>query len=461
MRALHKSKRVSWPPDFKLCQQTFGHGDTLSNAVLEMIRCSAKLIYWEGGGGSYMDECSMLFHVRLFISDDSPSQVRSETQDHLQAKSSLASHPSDDNLPPGFGGPLSANESQIKLADIPVIKWKCFVRILLDEEWRVVAGDESKEVEAQNQRELRVLEAFYPGASSIPPNPAVPADVENSDCDDQQTIVIPILPVEDDDMTTDPASDYSTQSGVEARAEPSVTAENTSSASTLPVGSEIMAALSAISNSKEEGSSMIDQDLLIKILSNPKLVEDLVASRGGAGTVSSNASTLHPSSTRQANGVVVTTTPASSNGQYYPQPSVTHIPPKVYPPPAPSDQPNYGAPPPARDASYYKSLIQQHGGERQETPPVQQHVGYRYNVQPGGGVNPEMVNSNNNNQRPRDSKPKIMKPCMYFNSARGCRHGASCLYQHDATAYQPRNLNNGNINNPELQSAKRMRFDRD
>jgi hypothetical protein len=33
----------------------------------------------------------------------------------------------------------------------------------------VVAGDESKEVEAQNERELRVLEAFYPGASSIPP----------------------------------------------------------------------------------------------------------------------------------------------------------------------------------------------------------------------------------------------------------------------------------------------------
>ena len=40
---------------------------------------------------------------------------------------------------------------------------------MLDEEWRVVAGEESKEVEAQNQRELRVLEAFYPGASAIPP----------------------------------------------------------------------------------------------------------------------------------------------------------------------------------------------------------------------------------------------------------------------------------------------------
>ncbi|KAJ4868866.1 Zinc finger CCCH domain-containing protein 6 [Raphanus sativus] len=412
MRALHKSKRVSWPPDFKLCQ------------------------------------------VRLFISEDSPSQVGSESQDHLQAKS----HPSEDNLPPGFGGPLSANEPQIKLSDIPVIKWICSVRIVLDEEWRVVAGEESKEVETQNQRELRVLEAFYPGASAIPPNPSVLADVDNSDYDDQQTVVIPILPVEDDDI--DPASDLPVQSGVDVvGTEPSRSDENTSVSSTLPAASEIMAALTAISNNKELGSGMIDQELLMKILSNPKLVENLVANSSGAGSVSSNAGSLYLSSTHEANGVT-TSTPASSNGQYYPQPT----PSLVYPPPTSSDQPNYGAPP-ARDASYYKSLIQQHGGERQEAPPpVQQHLGYRYNnPQPGGGLNPEMVNSNNNNNQrpPRDSKQKIMKPCMYFNSSRGCRNGANCLFQHDATAYQPRNPNNGNTNNPEMQTAKRMRFDRD
>ncbi|KFK38179.1 hypothetical protein AALP_AA3G079500 [Arabis alpina] len=432
---MRKSKRVSWPPDFKLCQ------------------------------------------VRLFISEDSPSQVGSESQDHLQAKSSGASHPNDGNLPPGFGGHLSADGLQIKLSDIPVIKWKRSVRILLDEEWRVVAGEESEEVEAQNQRELRVLEAFYPGASSIPPNPSVLADVENSQYDDQQTTVIPILPVEDDDIVMDSASDLPNQFGVEVGTEPSVTNDNMPTVATLPVGSEIMAALAAISNSKEQGSSLIDQDLLIKILSNPKLVENLVANRG-ATSVSSTASSLLPS-TYEANGVV-TTTPASSNGQFYPQPTVTHIPPMVYPPPAPSDHPNYGAPP-ARDPSYYKNLIQQHGGERQETPPIQQHLGYHYNVQPGGGPNPEMVNSNNNNQRPRDSKPKIMKPCMYFNSSRGCRHGANCSFQHDASVYQPRNINNGNINTGnisngnistgninsgnintyETQNAKRMRFERD
>ncbi|KAH0921960.1 hypothetical protein HID58_021978 [Brassica napus] len=365
--------------------------------------------------------------VRLFISEDSPSQVGSESQDHFQAKSSGAAHLSDDNLPPGFGGMLSPNESQIKLSDIPVIKWNC-----------------------SNRRELRVLEAFYPGASSIPPNPSVPADVDTSDYDDQQTLVIPILVVEDDDVATDTASELPTQSGVDVQ---SITNENTSTSSSLPAASEIMAALSALSNSKEQGGSMIDKDLLIKILSNPKMVENLVTNCGSsAGSVSSNAS-------HEAKGVVATaTTPACSNGQYNPQPAVAHIPPPmVYLPPARSNQSNYGAPPPpAKDASYYKSLIQQHGGERQEAPPppVQHLGGYRYS-QPGaggGGPNPEIVSN-----RPRDSKPKIMKPCMYFNTSRGCRNGANCLFQHDATAaYQPRNINN----NPEMQRAKRMRFDR-
>lgn len=34
--------------------------------------------------------------------------------------------------------------------------------------WRVVAGEESKEAETQNQREMRVLEAIYPRPSAIP-----------------------------------------------------------------------------------------------------------------------------------------------------------------------------------------------------------------------------------------------------------------------------------------------------
>lgn len=43
------------------------------------------------------------------------------------------------------------------------------LQFVVNSEWQVVAGEESKETEAQNQREMRVLEAIYPRLSAIPP----------------------------------------------------------------------------------------------------------------------------------------------------------------------------------------------------------------------------------------------------------------------------------------------------
>lgn len=42
------------------------------------------------------------------------------------------------------------------------------LQFILDLTWQVVAGEESEEVEVQNQREMRVLEAVYPRTSAIP-----------------------------------------------------------------------------------------------------------------------------------------------------------------------------------------------------------------------------------------------------------------------------------------------------
>lgn len=39
----------------------------------------------------------------------------------------------------------------------------------MNHNWQVVAGEESKEVEAQKIRETRVLEAVFPRPSAIPP----------------------------------------------------------------------------------------------------------------------------------------------------------------------------------------------------------------------------------------------------------------------------------------------------
>ena len=41
-------------------------------------------------------------------------------------------------------------------------------QFVLDLNWQVVTGEESKDVEIQNQREVRVLEAVYPRPSAIP-----------------------------------------------------------------------------------------------------------------------------------------------------------------------------------------------------------------------------------------------------------------------------------------------------
>ncbi|XP_040970656.1 zinc finger CCCH domain-containing protein 6 isoform X2 [Gossypium hirsutum] len=115
--------------------------------------------------------CSITM-IRLFLSEESPSQVGSGAQDHLQAKTFSVSHlygaAVDDFLPPGFEGASSTNHLQINLSEVPVVSWRFPLRFVLDVDWQVVAGEESKEVEIQNQREVRVLEAVYPRPSAIP-----------------------------------------------------------------------------------------------------------------------------------------------------------------------------------------------------------------------------------------------------------------------------------------------------
>jgi hypothetical protein len=50
---------------------------------------------------------------------------------------------------------------------------------VLDFTWQVVAGEESKESEVENQREMRVLEAVYPRPSAIPPKYDTYSSLEN------------------------------------------------------------------------------------------------------------------------------------------------------------------------------------------------------------------------------------------------------------------------------------------
>ncbi|XP_027147919.1 zinc finger CCCH domain-containing protein 6 [Coffea eugenioides] len=499
MGGSQKSKRVRWPSDDNLCQ------------------------------------------VRLFLSEETPAQVGFGCQDHLQAKTSWSSNSnslvSDDNLPPGFEGTQPANLLWNKLPQIPLIKWKCPPRFVLDDAWRVVAGEESVEVERENRRENTVLEAIYPRPSAIPPDPSTDAGAEISS--DEPVTHIPITPIEDEDapaptnalfdsvtmntlplsLQSQPLTPGASSSHVTINHPQRAPATEVITGVDLDVVAAAHAALSAVMTNTNQGN-MIDRDLLIKILSDPKMVEQLVKNHGSSTStqtmpatsmqnVPTNMQHMASISTRMPvasmQNVPATAIPniASTTTQSIPGPSMPNRPrpmtpgislsdqsqisisrtdrplahisrPEVvappvtaasggvfYPPsriasisnmrpPVPdvvsAPSPSVGAPV-AKDINYYKSLIQQHGGDRQE-PML--HYNNRSNTPLLSAREPL------NNPKSRDMKPKIMKPCMYFNSSRGCRNGANCAYQHDESSPQQR------VNGmPDSQSAKRMKMDRE
>ncbi|XP_010246947.1 PREDICTED: zinc finger CCCH domain-containing protein 6-like [Nelumbo nucifera] len=450
MRGSQKSKRVSWAPDVNLCQ------------------------------------------VRLFLSEDSPSQVGIGAQDHLQAKASWLLHSSgmnyDDHLPPGFEGAQPFNQVKKEFSQIPLIKWKCPPRFVLNHNWQVVAGEESKEAEVQNQREMRVLEAVYPRPSAIPPSPSVSPDIENYYQDDRQTPIIPITPIEDEEPDPScssviptatslsvqqpvfpqgllvPGSAYTSKSDLTVA--PNLADNEKPASVTIPgVEPDVVAAASAvftaIMRSNEQGS-LIDHELLIKILSNPKLVEKLVTDY----TKPSNPQiTPKPSSppmiplgpltgphpvhiSRTESDLPFSAAPATGNLYPVTNAAVPNLNPRPHPPGVvPIPNPAAKAPP-VKDVNYYKSLIQQHGGERPEAQDLTL-------PQFSNCHSPQTLSAN---QEPvQSTKPKIPKPCIYFNSSRGCRHGANCAYQHDSSFQQ----RVGTMQQPPIPSAKRMKLDRE
>ncbi|KAL6506751.1 hypothetical protein OROHE_022583 [Orobanche hederae] len=423
-----------------------------------------------------------------WASDVNLCQVRIGTQDHLQAKAlwsvQTGDMGSDVNLPPGFEGLQPASPWTAKLSQIPLIKWRYPPRFVVDIAWQVVAGDESLEIEMQNQREMRVLEAIYPRPSSIPPNPSTFVAAEDPTNHDQRTPVVPITPIEDEDAAIDTSS-YASPTAVNTnpmifQPQQANFSSQVSSAIINPhqpngistIGrvepDAVAAALtSVISNSKQGNTNtnnLIDSGLLIKILRDPKMIEQLMtnlqASSSSPSTQNIPSSGLQvppavgsrnhvppppdvPSSSSMRNNA-----PSTSGMQYTPN---SRYPPLSQGPTAASRpmQPGPLYPPPSppvtKDLNYYKSLIQQHGAERRESSS---------GPQVGRQTSQEHVNVV---MKPRESKPKIMKPCIYFNSSKGCRNGADCSYQHDISAQQ--RVVGGGIR--EVQSAKRAKVDRE
>ncbi|GLJ17803.1 hypothetical protein SUGI_0311250 [Cryptomeria japonica] len=510
-----------------------------------------------------------LCQVRLFLAEDAPLQAgQVGVQDQLQAKKRLLWHPMesgfDYDLPPGFGRSVPSQCTPEEPCMEPQTAWRIPPRFVINHSWKVAVGDDSEEIKTQCEREVRFLEAVYPRPSAIPPSPVEPTE-PYGELDDSETALIPLTPIEEEEV-----GDLEDSTPVFSSHESSQSSGNNSSGVSLFGGNNIhgpllnstamqsfgddsntraeepkniptspsnltiepdvaaaaKAAFFAIMRSNEEGS-MIDPDLLIKILRNPQIIQTLSAQPNkndntqmeGIPTslpintnVNGNESTLKfqhelnptnickPQATPSVNPginksgeilssniqaplnppiseakVYVTTelgsqpserlefsnarhmpmsSPAlvsSSNGlatsQFMPRPATVVLPtssaqvacqtPKGVTVTAPmiTGGPKWTG---TQNEQYYKSLIQQHGGPNKNDHVNQNGLQYRkelihqHGVQQGIERGGQLQPGNLGGLCGVDmNKSKFRKPCLYFNSPKGCRRGSSCTFLHE------------------------------
>ncbi|KAH7848308.1 hypothetical protein Vadar_001057 [Vaccinium darrowii] len=243
--------------------------------------------------------------VNLFLSEGCPSKVGLEAQDRPQARTSVSCLEKVYSLNrySRFEGGCSMDPLKEKPSNVAQIKWKCPPKFVLSYNWHVHAGEESNEAETEKQREMRVLEVVYLRVSDIPHNPSFPMDSEEYHLDDSYIPLIPITPIEEEqavDLPSDVAPQQNASFEAQTQALPqdllstnadatqcdpqpcvNLSANEKPAPGLLPgfqvdVGVAIVAAITAIMKSAEQGS-LIDTDLLVKFLSDQKMIEKLIS----------------------------------------------------------------------------------------------------------------------------------------------------------------------------------------
>lgn len=133
--------------------------------------------------------------------------------------------------------------------------------VWIDPSWSVGAGDNSKELEVQTQRNRREKETFYTSQKDVPMNPKDPWDLE-MDFDDSLTPEVPIDQVPDvDAMETESVG-----------AAPSAVA---------PVKDKQIESTSSTSGAvADDEEANTDYELLTVLLRNPELVFALTSNKG-------------------------------------------------------------------------------------------------------------------------------------------------------------------------------------
>ncbi|CAK9320720.1 unnamed protein product [Citrullus colocynthis] len=476
MKRSRKSKSVSWAHDLNLCQ------------------------------------------VTLFSSEDCPSKVGLKSCEHFQAKTSwmLPPHTFESNdCPPGFNNTHLGNQLA-DISDIPLIKWNCPPKFVMSCHWRVTAGEESTEIESQNFREMRLLEAIYPRASDIPPGASVSTEIESEPYNDSLTPLVPISPIEEDEsevMELDSAAvaNFSTSSvqmmaSSYVQLEPAIMRSSIETSSVaaaagekpteklVGVGVDVVAAASAafavLMKSKEQGS-LIDTNLLIEIFSDPTMIQNLTNILPPYELISESppAAIAAPISvSKPLTGSISLPVPESNmipklpNGNLLNMsnrvlsseitlPQVSNIAASDVKPASVSGRS------PAPDLQKVKTTIPNGGNcskigavpSQANIAPVNmvkkgqtlKDVNYYKNLVRQHGDQKIGLNGNNHNHhnlnmmhemKAENLKPKNEKYCIYFNTAKGCRNGVNCQYKHGMS-------HNWRISNVlETRSTKRMKL---
>ncbi|KNA19856.1 hypothetical protein SOVF_057630 [Spinacia oleracea] len=411
----------------------------------------------------------------MFVPEDCSSKIGNKAEDHLHTNPSLK-----------YGSkPFSGT---VKHTCIPQIKWKCPSMFILNSDWKVVAGEFSKETETQNYREKRVLEAGSTRPSAIAPSPSISPGLEECDYDDLVTPVIPVIPVEEEEEVI---VNEKPVVGVSTALEADIVAAAAS------------AAFTAIMKSNEKGS-LVDTDLLVKILSDPKMIEILSKKYSGFSETTKTTpiyelqdmnkkllqavisipmdpttKTAIPSpETLELPGTVPLTSTAhilgsndtaSASDFFFTQPdllqNLTDVGPSLRtttsrasmsnqdPPTELSRRPgylleDYGPNMMSSTEKHNQSMpletqrsrsFSQHSSSSVKAP-VEKDVNYYKTLIKLHGSKEEHTEIH----RPRASAPtaifgqgdaraKMKKVCRFFNSSQGCRRGLRCPFQHDSS----------------------------
>ncbi|KAK4788222.1 hypothetical protein SAY86_019541 [Trapa natans] len=406
MKRSMKSKRVSWAAGVNLCQ------------------------------------------IVLFRKEESPSQV-GHAKMQLLASTSCNQYP--DNLqsygpPPGFKGTVRG------VPRIPSVKWSCPPKFSLNPTWHVAAGEESREVGAQSLRVSKVLESIYPHSSSIPSSPSVSEEAEVEPLRDSPIPIIPIIPIEEIESNIlpplheprpiyPPPLERASSSGLPAMVRP---------------GSDVAAAALTISHNRIEQGSTIDMNLLIKIITNPELVQKLMNNPPEKNSLLAKSNLTVPSPIPDITGAKLDHTQAAImpfNGLDREKSSVPVPVPRGLAPFRGTDQSHqttvHGRGHSMEGVDYYKNLIRQHGLESQENM-----LGTYHSQSPLEPDNPNSQDRKLRGLETTDLKRKYrQKQCAFYNTPKGCRNGSNCLFRH---ASLPSQLQAGHV--LDEPSAKRIKL---